>query len=470
MLGVSTEQNTTNLIPALQEGVTDFVMIETSKANAEQWSKGIQKVFKKNNIHFDKIVLQKEEDSRIDYIMHYLYDYIAKNIKEEDTVIWNLGGGQKPQQLAIWTIFTNEQKSNYQSCYTNPVTKLTEWWVFDDESRLIFDFKPTICKASLLDVIEVFGLEFKERPDLIYKNNQKITLAPITDWFHVQEVRKYLYSLPLINVDSPNDTQKTITELLTDIEANKRNIVIEIKNDERFNQHLQNLRNYDASINGLTNSFLQLIKKTLNSAKIIEDIEIKNEELKKNINSSTLKVNYDFITQITPSLQKHNAAFYFEAILIRRIKEILESENQDIFVEAYANLKTYTGNEMKAEYDIILLTKWGTLIAVDAKTFAVNKKDIDARIHNLEKAGGRFVKFLLVFPYHPKDIETMIEIPDAIKKLPNICDNRRIPYFVIADGEQNSFFIDKVTLKKVNKKSHNTLELKTLSNFLNYKF
>ncbi len=97
MLGVSTGQNITNLIPVIQKNCKKIILLETSSAIRNSWSDGLKKVLENRNVEFESINISGF-DIDIEKIKNKLLDYFD-NFKEP--IYLNIGGGQKPQQIAI---------------------------------------------------------------------------------------------------------------------------------------------------------------------------------------------------------------------------------------------------------------------------------------------------------------------------------------------------------------------------------
>jgi hypothetical protein len=71
---------------------------------------------------------------------------------------------------------------------------------------------------------------------------------------------------------------------------------------------------------------------------------------------------------------------------------------------------------------VLLVTDFGTLIALDAKTDEFAKKDEDARTLNLNKVSGLYTDFWSVFPFFKEDIErkdSLLQTNDEWKKVLN---------------------------------------------------
>lgn len=445
MIGISTEQNTTNLIPAIQCGVSEFLIIETSYANSQKWADGFKEVLEKRQIHCDKIILNSNEDSDIIAIS----EKIKTKIKDKESCIWNVGGGQKPQQFAIWQVF-QERKNKDKICYANPATKNLEWWEYKEE-KLKNRLESIDVILTAAEILKTFGYVIKEnaKTELIYKKGQAtiILKKEIKDLLKYDEFREFLFRLPAQNFEQiDEDLKYNINEIKNILQNKSENIISYIKskilyfpdknNVDSFSRYLKNSiflkKEKDKIIKG---EFFNIIRGEIAPV----SVPIDNKELKNKLNINKLNVSKDTLKNIS---NFDRTAFYFEQIIVQRIKQLLDTTEHKV-IEAYANLeiaKQTNQGEQAAEYDVFCVTNRGTLFAFDAKTFDFEKKDSDARLHNLSQAGGRYVNFYPVIPYDLKDVNKDF-FPKKLKELPEKLTKRGIKFYVVADNENDNFKI-----------------------------
>lgn len=119
MIGVSTEQNITNVLPAFHRefNTREVLLLETQFAQAKKWSEGLRTVLGGRGIRVDILDLSGI-DTHITEIQRKLADRV---LKYPNPILWNLGGGQKPQQLACWEVFKARSIRNPVDviCYAN---------------------------------------------------------------------------------------------------------------------------------------------------------------------------------------------------------------------------------------------------------------------------------------------------------------------------------------------------------------
>jgi hypothetical protein len=132
--------------------------------------------------------------------------------------------------------------------------------------------------------------------------------------------------------------------------------------------------------------------------------------------------------------------------------EILNDSNNYI-LEAYSNTKLRKGTKTIAEYDILFVTTWGTIIAIDAKTYDVAVKDIDARLLNLRQGAGRYVKFIISYPFYPDDVDKPW-LPPEIKRLSSKLIDYNIPFYTFNNISQTTTILineKEIIFKPINK-------------------
>ena len=452
IFGVSTEQNITNLIPVIQSGVKRCQIINTSRANKSGWSDGLEKVLKTKGFEFFPILLEEKEDTRIDLIIEKLHEKL-----DENPVIWNLGGGQKAQQLAFWSTFLKRTSQHIEdrACYLNPEKHILEWWGFTN-GKLAYSCEHVNCDINMENILMLYGFE-KHSGECLYSKNQYINCQKYPDLLLFSEFREFLYRLP--NQSDSGDENSDIGKLIENyIEKGKKELSQKIYSyleklvpEERKVIYASgsNLQGYS---NGIVNQFKKAFQKFRIDGLPKKDIQVENVELKAKLQELDCK-KIDVLTPIPETLKMitkiEKAADYFEKIVIQRTKDMLENQDHCI-LEALYNVKVKNSNSCSiiAEYDILLLTQWGTLIAIDAKTYDFPKKEQDARLYNLQKFGGKYVNFIPVIPYHLEDLEKDY-MPKNLKTLPERLTTRKTKFFVIADGIDKEF-----TISKEEKTSH----------------
>lgn len=484
MLCFSTEQNSTNLIPAIQiSEIKEIVIIESAIAEARNWAEGMIGVLEKRGKKTDKIQLKvgdgsRGEDTQIHQVFEKINEYILTKTKSTDTIYWNIGGGLKPLMLAMYQAYMHRDNPTDKICYANPFN-----------AKPSIDFVQKIggiqssgsininVDLSAAEIIETYGLKIKDA-SLFYKKNSLNSPNTVKDYFKYKEFRNYVFELSqtkyidlskefsLKNLaDGFNDPdkvkffKKSISDSLedyftkknvskADIETayNNAGLINELKYKHFFGeQKLSDLVNNLKSlfINKKKDFHESLFARTLNYTGELEPIPIENTELADELNTRTITKD----DTLLKSLGFGKASAYFEGILEKRVYEFLKLNNHKI-IEAYSNVKVITeSNKLTAEYDVLLVTNHGTVIALEAKTFDFEQKDMDARQFNLEKATSRIGEMYVVLPYDPEDFNEPF-FSQNLEDLPFRLAARNTKFLVIADSvADKSFWIKRVANK-----------------------
>ena len=116
---------------------------------------------------------------------------------------------------------------------------------------------------------------------------------------------------------------------------------------------------------------------------------------------------------------------YFETVVQYEISRVLTDDPDAHCVnQIWANVRLRNDQFRveSAEYDILLVTNFGTFLPIDAKTYDFKRKDEQARIYNLEQASGLYTEFWSVFPCFTEDIkdESILQRKQAWHKLLNM--------------------------------------------------
>ena len=333
MIAVSTAQNTTNIIPAVQLNVDYFVFVETTGAAQKKWSVGAEQVLKNRGIEvLERIKLTKEENSRIDLIINKVQKFLERY--NDFLIYWNAGGGQKPQQFALFKLYLDRTKVGNKDilCYANAENHKLEFWYVEND---FLKYKADNINVNLnaKEIFTIFGKQANYNLDNIFFSDQK---------------------------------------------------KIKYKNHNSFKL--------------LENSlFISYLKKWENNQH--EVIEVKDKNLKRLLNQilekNIEKISFRDFYNIILSDQK-KIEFLYEKFLVDRIYNFLTTTQNHACFEAYYNVTIDDEKNRVAEYDVLIITKWGTVLALDAKTGKVKKKDIDARIKNLREGAGRYIDFVVV--------------------------------------------------------------------------
>lgn len=318
MVCISTKQNTVNILPFLQFDMDLLILLETHYAAKQEWSKGIRAVVEDQGKK--TLVYTIEEGTKLEEMLHRIRGIVDPYLR----VCWNIGGGQKMQQLAFFRVFHERLEHGIAdwACYADPQSRKM-FKITGDRSNLLSSAVPLNVPIDLWIIIKIFGLEQQKNntPRLLWERVAK-------DDASQQEASAYADTADFWNTS----IRKKLTQWSFTHKGEKPTV-----------------------LEGL----------------------------------------------------KHGFPDYFERVVqFEVIKLLAENPESHCVNEAWANVrvKDKRGVEI-AEWDVVLVTDFGTLIILDAKTGQFGQKDEDARLYNLERATGVYGQFWLVIPYMKEDMD-----------------------------------------------------------------
>jgi hypothetical protein len=432
MVGISTRQNTTNVFPALQLGIMSMLFLETEFARKKDWSKGSIEVLKQRGLNkVESQPLSFGQDSRIDHIKKSLY----KQLATYESVVFNLGGGQKAQQIAVWEVFKVRNNPLDAVCYANMDLKKIELWQQDKSYSLHYQAIDFNSSLRISEILTIFGKEMK--------NDYKVLNNPfqneLYELYNHISLKSFIHGLRKGKKRQLNqEADDKILKMLPDyfLNANRKWLVSVY---ERFQAESDSQEKRIKAVDFMTLCYEKLKKTAFadyysifnleqmsNSLgqRLLKLIEVNKEELylsglfsflKNDLTKLDKALRKDLSEEIV-TVEKANKlpigdfqvndfavkicgnsglGFLFESVFLDWFEN---SGLQNLFVEGLANVSV-KGERIEAEHDLLLATKSATLISIDAKTGGFDKKDLDARIQNLANDSGDYARMAVVIPF-----------------------------------------------------------------------
>ena len=391
MIGVSTRQNTANLVPFFQLSGEKMILLETDLAKKNDWSMGIKRVIEGRGKECDIIPINNGTD--LCEMETTITETLEKELSNHERQrIWSIfGGGQKLQQLAQFNHFKFRlgQGQDDMACYTEPQEKLT--YIISptsdvEKQSLKNTRKATDCLLDLNEILSIFGHESKRSKCLWRRVNENAGKICGEDYFLTNEQEQWF--------DDYHRRQAMF-------------------------------------------SFM----------------------LKKEEGESLPEVDTIFPINFQASMEKKSElGEYFERLMQTRITRIIAaSPEQHRINQVWANVHVYEhgGKNEIAEYDLVLVTNFGTIIPMDAKSYDFAKKDEDARRFNLNNLSGVYTDFWAVFPYYQEDLkkESILQKEESWKKLlriPFALKQRRSKMLSLSGVGVDAFYVFENKKNKIN--------------------
>ena len=318
MVGVSTQQNTTNLVPFIQSGCGKLYLFETDGAKEKQWSQGLINVLESKRKEV-VIIPASSGDS-----LGEMIGVLQTMLNQEDALCWNMGGGQKMQKVALLSVFLRriaDGKGDW-ACYSDPQARKT-YRIISEKGKMESYPDPTDVFLDINEILAVFGRRADGKSmNLLWEKGR-------SDCPHLPRNMEYIMDF----------------------------------------QRRQAMFDYTLR---------------MDNKEVLPD-------------------------EKPPFPEPHsNFGSYFESCVQQQAVSIISKNPESHCInQVWSNARVFNvnTNEELAEYDVVLVTNFGTLIPLDAKTYNFQKKDEHARLLNLAQASGGYTTLWSVFPYFQADLE-----------------------------------------------------------------
>lgn len=420
-----TEQNVTNILPALLEGINQMILIYTFTANERNWDKGLTG---KNDLLANKgIHLVKRIELRGKYSTDWLTadsieqdpigvsNLIYDSLRKFDTCVFNFGGGNKIHSLAMTL--------TYQKRYTDG--KKNDEIIYLDTSsypasisKIKYDESGTLGKAdgyplnekwtnndllTIQDFEKLFGWTLIQDKETTRKDN---LLKSQVDYQILNDLDFRRFYNYFLNKTIDNDIFADLKSFKNFVNNNKGTI------KEQFASRLtksgvekKGLKpaTKEILLNTLINiltSFKVEIEKEIainSTSKVYEILQTDKAQLNDATYAKLLNVDEQAAKNFAPG--KLLEFFVMDCItaLTENVAGVADSR-QNYTVRA-------DGKTDNQEFDVLLLTKNAQLIHLDVKSGNIEKQKYESSKAKLQKIGGHFVRNILVFPLFLEDCD-----------------------------------------------------------------
>jgi hypothetical protein len=341
------------------------------------------------------------------------------------------------------------------ACYANHTTQSLEV-VHYKGNQMSQDTLRLQSTLRVMEVLRIFGYVLHgTKASVIYRKEQDVPFTAVKDWMHDQVFREYLFRLSgqLSTEASDNQAQVRgldfigLKDLLTDRKTDFYELVFEkltIWHDWLIRQRM--MKEFSSEEGRIKLVAPHLASHIRNALPFIlfkpeeEFMENQSDLIRSVWPVDQIKVDNELLKQVSGYAK---FSLYFESVIASRIRQYLQA-GEHSYIEAFSNVSIGKEgmNDATAEYDVLCVSNAGVLHAFDAKTFDFTQKDNDARLYNLIRASGTLVKFAAVIPYDPVDIENSW-VPSRLKYEPFKFNERKTPFYVIADSREQDFYVSK---------------------------
>jgi hypothetical protein len=351
MVCIATNQEVTNLIPALEYQAREVVTFATRYAAAQRWPQRLADALRTRPVRV--VELTDEHEYAPNRLAALILHHIRHHRADAEPVCFAWAGGQKPQSVGMWLAFEalcqREPRSGHIAAYMEQTQgKLLEWPRPQDNARQRDITHPIgidellACYGQVVSPGEGAGTPLWPHPT---------SLSWIKSTYNIYQNNKYYLALC-------------------------------------FQYHTALLQGHNVSLPG-DKSVLEYLNK------------VNNSQL-----ARTLSPNLFKLSPHTPKNKNQEFPTLFELLVQYRTTAWLE-RRADYIGESRANVifESLKPDEPTGELDVAILTRAGKLIALDAKISAKSASIMRrAQESSVRQSGGDFAKRAIVIPAHSADI------------------------------------------------------------------
>ncbi|WP_304232410.1 hypothetical protein [Jiulongibacter sediminis] len=471
MLCLVTEQNVTNVLPALLLKIDLVIPVYTYKAYSSGWVRGMEYVLKEKSISMAQstqaIYLGYEgeepheewnatspEEGNLGGIRDQLLSYL-NDLGNEISIYFNIGGGLKLHTMALQQAFSQYNSDHKYLVYLNSQTADTQLNCYDHTFEL----------QSAINLRENWDDNFPEIESFVrlfflnYDTNktQSDSSKYNFEFLRYPETRAFLSYYA--NSDESVLQWKLFKEVLKPVRHHFR---------EAFEAFFG--RQYPVSNEHTSDIFYSYLKK----------FRIDFEKIKMDISQTSVLKNYFPERKvIEPNLENYaawslkdketptiNPGLLMEFYVAHSLRTYLNSsDNLAGFKSSVEILKGNTGKKF-AEYDILLLTKEGRLLGFDVKNTQYGNKDFQADEYKLRRLGGAFIRHYLLVPYFTADRdEPYFKSSSKTLRVIGSLIDREIPFCLFTDDHEEELYFTLDKQKVCTEISRDNLESSSEKSF-----
>lgn len=421
LVGFTTEQVTSNLVPIVQTKATHFVAVDSHRAREQRWGEGLEQVLRDRGVRHDRISLDRQDETSVGG----LRDAVEKGLKAlglwAEPIGWVFGGGLKIQQFAAFMLFLERTASGmadigfYADADGRTLVRLRR----NADGQLTEERETTAVDLKVSEILQAFNYTVRLSHRMPVESDQVNAEYHrfITDstyrmvWLQRFERRA---------MDEETSVDNLLKKIGNDATAKK---TFRIRSERSIMQWLDSLSFPEEQRNLSNDTFrkqcvARIVRTCLDSDTWREALYPEKcfEPIATNIGTY------------------NNFSRYFEQLVICRVRDVLASNPSANVVDLESNIEVFSrdGGPV-AEHDILIARRNGTLTSLDVKTFGIEKKDLDARLMNLRNASGRFARYVLVFPWFIEDLDGM---PQKLKEMPLECAKWGQDFLVVSSQRE----------------------------------
>lgn len=444
----STKNQTVNLIPAIQFKIDLVIDFTTTLAVKEKYHDRMAKILKNRKVQIEKIEIPIETEKSINLLSKQILEKF-NDVDIDDEIFINISGGQKPFALAFFKAFNDCNHSNCRLVYTEGNNKE----IFCADKKLNQSFGEIKANLKLIEMLSLYGFQLCNNPtqiDVKEKEEEIIEKANQAGKFLIEDGE---FAQLFIRILGNSSNQEIDWRKFLDSEWLRKKIIEKVK--PKLDQLQIQYSGYE-DVSGLLRDLIEFeknpqaipfekLKKISNNTFVYDGYwnavkkaisehicdHLKNEilnpeavfELPKNDNGKQLAILKEQLEksglELTGEIQdgiikSKNIRFpkdekkgiYFENMIHGQLLVILRKRQDllDQISEIFKGVKTSLETELKSnsseesEYDFVLVTKFGTLIMIEAKSAVLDRDAIKGKELGAIQKSGPYGKNIVIGP------------------------------------------------------------------------
>lgn len=416
LVGFTTEQVTSNLVPIIQFQARCYVAVDSVRAQERMWGEGLCEVLRARGLLQHRIHLERKDEASLEGIRCAIERGLRELRLWDRPIGWIFGGGLKIQQLASFLLFLDRSATGMMDSglYADAEGRALICIRRDRDGRLTEERDTTRVDLSIAEIITAFNHKTSIRSVKIDDNSVEREYSRFLhdssyrqDW--IQRFER-----------SAMDEMVTVDQLLTALNTRGLQEIRE-RADKDIEEWLPTVsyppQKRDLAFKPFRSQIANVVVRTCFDRNTWKQILYPEKQLP--------PVKTEIGTYKT-------FAQYFEKLVISRVLARFPETKRGQSVAANVEIFSRDGRP-EGEHDILLAQRNGTLISLDAKTFAIEKKDFDARLLNLRNTSGRFARYILVFPWFDEDLDVM---PQRLKEMPVECQRLGWQFLVVSSRRE----------------------------------
>lgn len=439
----STGVQTVNLLPALQFGVQKTVIVSTPHTEKQGLTSRLVYLLEKKGISCEIITLSENDEKNFRNLSSKLIEKAQKYQK----IIWNFSGGQKIPSIAIFYAFHKRVESNFKDDYAIYIeAQPPETWILDSN----FDrfWKRTSCPISLHEILYLFNYETMKDENKIYPDpsievREKIEIGrkALRSFKESEVFREAFFNFMKSSKPSlgtKEELKEAIKKALNEVKPEVKDLHITKSGYEEFERRIKTIfSNLDRAKNiGDLDTYLAPLKLLLKPHEIFEDywnsikratiervlqriefeeIKLINKELteteKNKLRNQIKEIGGDISLSERELYKKDVKSFsvfksngiLFEWMVVASIIDEIQKNPllKEYISEIYHSVKTRRldfSERPDAEHDIIIVTKFGTMILIELKTYEFSGDLAQAQEALVYKKSGPYGQAIIIGP------------------------------------------------------------------------